>query len=271
MLTQQEAYDYTTVKRAIRACCPFLPVFNIKANHGYQNYTYFVNRDLVVRFFRDPYIEKSIVNVSNALDYLAPRLPLPIGTFRVCYGEWRGQPLMMTLSERIKGHPIPEQAVSHLSPEKKRYLFDQLSAFLSVFHAFSRTEMAQFNLPSSEERMINMLQKTDAAKLAPIARQTYRIIRSKDMLCHNDLHSRNFHINASYQIQGFFDFDTIGFGNPVWDIVRLSFSYRDATAFKTAYELQTNERLSQFKMAYLIHYASRGTQKRFRERNRQRQ
>ena len=251
MLTPQEANDYAIVKKAIRRCKPNISVFRIEKTFGKENYTYFVNNSLVVRFFKNPFIEKEVINQQKALEFLKPRLPFHIPTFEISYGDFQNTPLTMTLSPRITGTCIGISDFRTLSLSRKKYIFDQLSDFMHALHGIPKNEWQNLSIRPQKWHITKRVNKLPFVN--SLINRVFSYFPNENCLTHNDLHPGNFNVNSSFQITGVFDFDTLAYGNRTTECSLFpAYSYRDCCMLKNSYEQKSSDTLQKFKSALLL-------------------
>ena len=251
MLTPQEADDYTIVKKAIRSCKANLSVFRIEKQFGKENYTYFVNNSLVVRFFKNPFIEKEVHNQKKALEFLQPRVPFEIPTFEIFHGDFQNAPLTMTVSQRVTGHCIGISEFRSLTLSRKKYIFDQLSDFMHILHSIPKSEWGHLPIHPQKWHIAKRFNKFPFLKL--FVNRVFSYFPNEDCLTHNDLHPGNFNVNSSFQITGIFDFDTLAYGNRTTECSLFpAYSYQDCCILKGSYEQKSTDTLKKFKSALLL-------------------
>ncbi|MBQ9089889.1 MAG: aminoglycoside phosphotransferase family protein [Alphaproteobacteria bacterium] len=250
MITLDEAQNYTFVKKVIQACKPNLPVFRLEKLNGNENFTYMVNDTTVVRFFKNSFIEKQIEYQQEILNFLASRVPYPISQFSIHYGEYQNKQQTMCVMPRIEGHVLGEEKFSQLPRTTKQYIFDQLSVFLKSLHTINPKDMTQFKIPFMEDQLARRFQ---THPLYSLISNCLSVFHNRKTLCHCDLNPRNYHVNSSYQITGIFDFDTLSFANPVFDIALYPrYSQQDSYLFKKMYEDKTKSNLDYFDGALML-------------------
>lgn len=250
MITQAESLNHSFIKNAIQSCLPSLPVFQLERLNGNENFTYMVNETTVVRFFKNDFIEKNIEQQQQILNFLASRLPYPISQFSIHHGEYQNKLQTMCVMPRIEGYVLGEEKFAQLSTSKKQYIFEQLSTFLKSLHAVKSTDVSQFNIPCMEEQLTKRFQTHPMYSLVSKCLSAFH---NRKTLCHCDLNPRNYHVNSSYQITGIFDFDTLSFANPVFDIALYPrYSQQDSYLFKKAYENETKSNVDYFDGALML-------------------
>ncbi len=250
MLTPQQAQDYDKVKQAMQACKPNLPVFHIKPIHGHENYTYYVNHKLVVRFFKTDFIEQSIRHQQKVLQFIAPQVPFRIGQFQIYHGEWNNAPLVMSISPRIDGYTLSNQEFRLLPRQNKQYIFDQLAEFMTALHRIDVKEAHRLQIPTLDEQLSRRLK--NVSWLIPVLKAVKHQVEQGECITHNDLHSRNFHIDTTYRIRGIFDFDTLAIGAPVWDVSISHYDLKDTLLLRNAYQKVSNQELKNVVVAYYL-------------------
>ncbi len=248
MLTERQSQDYNEVKRAIQACYKGLSVFQIEPVHGHENYTYYVNDKLVVRFFKSEFIEKEASQQQKILEFIAPQLPFHIGIFSTYYAEWDGAPLVMSVSPRINGYALENDKFSALPQHAKKYIFDQLSEFMHALHTIDVDEARRHQIPTLDKQLSRRLKSMKL--IVPVLLAGKHIIEKGQCVSHNDLHPRNFHIDGSYKIKGVFDFDTLSIGSPIWDVAISYYNLKDVQTLSNSYTQVSGCELNYVMTAY---------------------
>ncbi len=249
MLSPNQAKNFEDVKRAIQTCEPRLSVFQIVPMHGHENYTYCVNENLIIRFYKSKFIEKSVEEQQKILDFIAPKVPFRICQYDISYGEWNNEPLVMTVSPKIKGYSLACKDFSALSEPNKKYILEQVAEFMSALHKIDINEAKGLNIPDLDMQLVRRLKSLQY--LLPILLKTKKLLEQDEKcICHNDIHSRNFNIDASYRICGFFDFDTLAIGHPIWELAISHYLLRDIKILKGLYEQKSGRQIKNIETAY---------------------
>ena len=216
--------------------------------HGWKNFVYLVNNDLVVRFPKSNKV--NLVREAKILDILNQKISIPIPKINYLHFD----PSFITY-DFIVGNTLGRDLLDHLN---KSLVSDQLADFFAKIHelAFSADllyglDLEEYDyLQEIEDTLLetnflisnvnSIIDFTQTHNLDLISReklvdfilywQEVSIAFLSDpnketRLIHNDLHRKNILFNNDYKISGIIDFDEIKYGDLHLDFCNLVYSF----------------------------------------------
>lgn len=252
MISLSAEFDYNTVRQAVRGIYPHLFISNLRKMRGTQNLTYLVNDTCIVRFFKNARLEQNIVNQKKMLDFLATKISYSIPRFDIHMVYVNKTPQVVAAGPKIEGKRLSRHQFSNLNSSDKERIFTHLSSFLGELHSIERNNIKDIPVLSHTEMFLNLLPPMPRV-VQKVFQKTIDAMFSPRCLCHYDLNAGNYLIDKNKNVCGILDFDTLCWGNPIWDIgLGFFYSKKDLNMFRACYEKETKSSLPHFSSAVLI-------------------